>query len=231
MTVLRSILFMLFLALVTGVLGLGFFPLTFMGPGAARPIVKLWSKSLLFAARFLCGVRFRIEGAENIPKGGALIAANHQSMWETVAIFSLLDKPAVVLKKELLKIPVYGWWAKRNAITIDRGSGAKAIRTLKKETCERLKRGEQIVIFPEGTRGPPGELGVLQPGVAAMYMAVNEPVIPAVHNSGRYWKNPGPIKIPGVITLRFLKEIPAGLPRNQFMKALKTALSTDVESG
>jgi 1-acyl-sn-glycerol-3-phosphate acyltransferase len=226
----RSWLFTITLAVVTVAMGVLFLPAIFISENAARPIIKRWAKAQLFFLKLICGVGVRIENAEFRPAGGAIVAANHQSMWETIALFAMLPKPSMVYKKELLKIPVYGWWVRRAGVMLDRDAGASAIRALRKEAQKRIARGEQIVIFPEGTRGPPGRLSPLLPGVAGMYLAADAPVTPAAHNSGEHWRHPGVTKIPGEIALRFLPAIPAGLPRRDFMARLEASLKDAIEA-
>ncbi len=225
----RSIVFMVFLALLTAVMGIFFAPALLLGPAVACQIVKAWAHIALGALYLVCGIRHRIEGPENLPAGAALVVANHQSMWETIALFSILRKPAIVFKQELLKVPVYGWWARASGVMLDREAGAKAIRALREETASRLARGQQIVIFPEGTRGAPGGLLPLMPGVAGVYLVAGVPVTPAVHNSGSFWRYPGFVKTPGVITLKILPAIPPGLARRVFMAKLEAALSSEIE--
>lgn len=226
MNVVRSYVFTLFLVLLTGVMGILCLPAVLLGPETSRSVIKVWSHVALGALRLICGVSHRIEGAENLPTGAAIVAANHQSMWETIALYAVLDRPVMVFKKELLRIPVYGWWARAAGVMIDREGGARAIRALRAETDKRLATGDQIVIFPEGTRGPPGGLLPLLPGIAGVYLVADAPVTPAVHNSGEYWLHPGVMKIPGVITLKILPAIPPGLPRRDFMARLDAALRT-----
>lgn len=203
-------------------------PTLLFGERTARSAVKLWANAALFGLRLICGVRHRIEGAEHLPAGGALVAANHQSMWETIALFTILEKPAITFKKELRKVPVYGWWAMRaGCIPVDREAGAKAIRVLMKSARERIEAGWQVVVFPEGTRAPPGERLPLQPGVAGIYGVAGIPCTPAIHDSGEFWRHPGGVtslKIPGVITLRILPPIPAGLNRKTFLRELESRL-------
>ena len=231
MNAVRSILFTTFLALLTGVLGVLFLPALLFGPDSARAVIKVWARVALAALKLFCGIGHRVEGLENLPEGAAIIAANHQSMWETIALYAILKRPTMVFKRELLAIPVYGWWARASGVVLDRQAGAKAIRALREATAERLNRGDQIVIFPEGTRGPPRGLLPLLPGVAGVYLAADAPVTPAIHDSGLFWRHPGPKKTPGTITLKILPAIPPGLPRREFMARLEAALSGAASAG
>lgn len=225
MTALRSMLFDIFMATATAIMGIILIP-ALADRRAARAVTRIWARLMLGALGVLCGLRYRVIGEEFIPRGAAIVAGNHQSMWETIALIVLLDRPAMVLKKELLRVPVYGWWAHRTGVPIDRSAGARAIRKLRRETEIHIDRGDQIVVFPEGTRRPPGQIGDLQPGVAGMYLAANRPVIPFVHNSGEFWTSANGHKSPGEITIRFLPPIEPNLRRKDFMKALEAALHT-----
>lgn len=223
MTAVRSFLFDVYLAALTGVMGIICLP-ALADRRAARVVTRLWAQAALFGLGVICGIRFRIEHGEPTPNGPAIVASNHQSMWETIALIALLPRPAIVFKKELLRVPIYGWWAGRTGVPVDRSAGAKAMRHLRRETERHIKRGDQIVVFPEGTRGPPGGLGPLQPGVAGMYLVADAPVTPVVHNSGEHWRHPSGLKTPGVISVRFLPQIPAKMQRREFMPALESAL-------
>jgi 1-acyl-sn-glycerol-3-phosphate acyltransferase len=218
---LRSALFHIWLVVATALVALLFAPALVFGEKPARAATRCWARTVLFGLRVICGVRHRIEGAEDIPKGGAIVALNHQSMWETVAVFALLKKPSVVFKKELKRVPVYGWWTTlAGCIPVDREAGARAIRELARAAAEKVRGGAQVVLFPEGTRAPVGEERPLQPGVAAVYAAANAPCVPGGHDSGRFWKHPGWRKTPGTIVLRFAPPIPPGLPRKEFQRLL-----------
>ncbi len=220
----RSILFMTLLALTTVVLGIIASPAMLFGRRAARSVIRLWAILALWFLKTLCGISHRIEGAEHLPVGRAMLAGNHQSMWETIVVFTLVPRPAVVFKKELLDVPVYGWWGKRGGgFPIDRDGGARSIRVLKKNARARSQDGDQIVVFPEGTRSSVGQRQPLLPGVAAVYLSIDAPCTPFVHDSGRFWRHPGLLKTPGVITLRILPPIPAGLSRKEFMRRLEEA--------
>ncbi|HXI86645.1 MAG TPA: lysophospholipid acyltransferase family protein [Parvularculaceae bacterium] len=227
---LRTAVFSVYLVIVTALVAIFAMPVLLAPKASVISAVRLWAAALLFGLKAICGVDYRVEGRENIPQGPALVAVNHQSMWETIAIFRFLKKPIVALKKELLRVPVYGWWAVHaGSIPIDRAAGAKALRALTRAALARFAEGAQIVIYPEGTRVPLGQRRALKPGVAAIYLGADAPCTPVVHNSGEHWRYPGGIgglKIPGTITLRFLPAIPSGLTRKEFMTALGVAFES-----
>ena len=229
MSRIRTIAFGVFLTVSTLAIGLGGIVLLPFGVRGARAVTRIWARAALFGLRAICGLGFVVEGRERLPRGPAIIAANHQSMWETIAFFALAEKPAMVFKKELLKVPVYGWYGKlANSIPVDRDAGPKAIKALGAAARERLSEGCQIVVFPEGTRARVGARLPLQPGVAAIYTAGDVAVTPALHDSGRFWKHPGglfSLKKPGVITLRVLPAIEGGLDRKTFQARLDAALA------
>ncbi len=222
----RSIVYTVLIALVAVIMTLVFLPTLFMGEKIARNTIKMWARFAMWAMPLLTGVSYRVEGRENIPAGGALIVANHQSLWETFALQVLLSQPSVILKKELLRIPVYGWWAKRSGnIVINRDGGARELRRLRDEAAARIESGAQIVVFPEGTRVPPGEIAPYQPGVAGIYLATGAPCVPIAHDSGRYWRKLGGGLKPGVITVHILEPIPPGLDRRTFQQLIKTRIN------
>lgn len=225
---LRTAVYAGMLVIGTVVVSIIISPTLLLGEAATRRAVKLWARYSLFMLRVICGIRYRVEGREFIPEGGALVAANHQSMWETIALVLLLDKPVLVFKKELLKVPVYGWWALRaGSIPVDRSAGVKALNALTKAARAKLDAGCQIVVFPEGTRARPDQRPPLQPGVASIYLTTRTPCTPVVHDSGRFWRYPGGVtalKTPGLITVRFLPPIAPGMTRKRFMAALAARL-------
>jgi len=221
----RSITFMVYLIVSISVASIFAAPVVLAAPRKARGIAQTWARVTLRVLKFLTGVSFKIEGAENIPTSGVIVAANHQSQWETLALYALLPKPVVILKTELLRIPLYGWWMKRvGNIAVDRKGGAKALRALRTKTAERLAQGEQILVFPEGTRSAIGERLPYHSGVAGIYAHSGAPCVPVAHNSGEYWRYPGIDKIPGEITMRFLPVIAPGLGRKEFLRQLQSAI-------
>lgn len=222
----RSIVFTVVIALAAVIFTLVLFPLVFFGENTAKRIIRWWTHLALGAMAIIAGVTYRIEGRENIPAGGALIVSNHQSLWETIVLNILLSHPVVILKKELLRIPVYGWWALRAGnIAIDRKGGAKELRRIRETAAARIESGAQIVVFPEGTRVDPGETAPYQPGVAGIYLAAGAPCVPIAHDSGRFWRKLGGALNPGVITLRILEPIPPGLDRRTFQREIETRIN------
>lgn len=222
---LRGILCYGYIGMLTLVFGFLCLPAVPFGPDVAGRCIRFWSRCVMAGLRVIGGLRLEVIGADRLPHGPAIVAANHQSMWETIALYALLPKTAIIFKHELMDVPVYGWWGvKAGNIVIDRSAGARAIRAVTRATATRLAAGAQIVIFPEGTRAQAGMRGALQPGVAGLYAAHQVPVIPVAHNSGRYWLHPGPAIRPGTVRLVIGEKLPPGLDRRAFLARLAEAL-------
>lgn len=229
MTRLRSAVFLVFLIVSTLVTAGAAAPALLFGEKAARSAVRAWARLILGGLKLICGIGWRVEGREHIPTGGAIVASNHQSMWETLALFVLLPKPVAIFKQELLRIPIYGWWGLRaGSIAVDRKGGAKAMRAMTRAAAAKIAEGAQLIVFPEGTRRPVGARGPLQPGVAGVYLAAGAPCVPVVHDSGKFWRHPGWTKIPGVVTVRFLPPIESGLDRKTFIRTLEARLDKGI---
>jgi 1-acyl-sn-glycerol-3-phosphate acyltransferase len=183
---------------------------------------RLWIVFVLWWLRLTCGLSHRVIGRENLPAGPAILASKHQSSWETLSFTLLFDDIAIVLKRELLFIPVVGWaMARAGNIAVARGDGASALRGLVKQAKAAIAGGQSIVIFPEGTRVAPGDHRPYQVGIAALYRRLGVPVVPMALNSGLFWGRRKWIKRPGVLTLEILPPIPPGLSREVFMKTLQ----------
>ena len=223
---LRSLLLRVWLVLVTAVIGTLAF-VTLARRDWALALGKFWSRTVLFGARVFCGIDHRIEAPQHMPASGALVAAKHQSFWETMALTVILPKPCFILKKELLMIPMFGWWLRAcGFIPIDRKSGINAMRSIIERAEKEAAAGYQVLIFPEGTRMQPGTTGTYHPGVAGIYSKLGLPCYPIAHNSGLYWKQPGLIRHPGTITVSFLPSVPPGLSRKGFMAELQEVIET-----
>jgi 1-acyl-sn-glycerol-3-phosphate acyltransferase len=200
------------------------FPISLFGTRAIRWWAHLWVRYHKACARYLLGVRTRVEGTP--PKGAYLVACKHQSMFETFEIIVMLDQPAMVLKRELIDIPLWGWVVNRyGAIPIDRKGGAAALRRMMRAAEGAIAEGRPIVIFPEGTRVPPGEQPPVKSGFAGLYRALKLPVVPVAVDSGRLWPKGRFIKRPGVVTMRFLAPIPPGLPRAEIEARVHAAIN------
>ncbi|HEY5720722.1 MAG TPA: lysophospholipid acyltransferase family protein [Allosphingosinicella sp.] len=194
------------------------------GRAPVRAIADAWARFHGHCVRFLLRIRTRIEG--QAPAGPALVASKHQSMFETLELITLLDTPAVVMKHELTRIPLWGRLTKRyGIIPIDRAGGARALREMLRQAQAAIGEGRPIVIFPEGTRVPPGERPELQSGFAGLYRALNLPVVPLALDSGRVWPRHGLVKRSGTIILRFGETIPAGLPRKEIEERVHSAIN------
>jgi 1-acyl-sn-glycerol-3-phosphate acyltransferase len=216
---LRSALFVLWFAAVTAILSLIFLPVLLLPRGATVWLARIWSRATFWGLKLFAGIGFEIRGA--VPQGPVLVASKHMSMWDTLALYLALDSPAIVLKRELLGIPFYGWFLwKAAAIPIDRGAGAGALRRMRQAAQAVLAEGRPILIFPEGTRKKPGAAPDYKPGVAGLYGMLGVACVPVALNSGVYWT--GFLKRPGTIVLEFLEPIAPGLQREAFMTLLQS---------
>ena len=223
MTVLRSALFLVWFLAITTVLSLAFLPVLALPREATVWLARLWARWTFWGLKIFAGIGWEIRGT--VPKGPVLVAAKHMSMWDTLALYLALDEPAIVLKRELLRIPFYGWFlAKAAAIPIDRGAGASALRKMAEASREVLAQARPILIFPEGTRKKPGAVPDYKPGVAGLYGQLDVDCVPVALNSGVYWT--GFLKRPGTIVLEFLEPIRPGLKRGVFMQLLEDRIET-----
>ncbi len=223
MTFLRSGLFMAWFLALTLVMAIIFLPLLAGPRKTAAWMARQWARATLWGLEVFCGIGMRVKGAA--PKGGVLVASKHMSMWDTLALYIVLDDPAIVLKRGLLYIPFYGWYLwKATAIAIDRSAGAEALRQMTRRASAVLAEGRPILIFPEGTRKKPGSAPDYKPGVAGLYGIFKVPCVPVALDSGRYWQ--GFTKLPGTITLEFLEAVPPGLKRDAFMPLLQERIET-----
>jgi 1-acyl-sn-glycerol-3-phosphate acyltransferase len=165
-------------------------------------IITAWSRLIVWGAERICGIRYRVVGAENIPAEPCIIIAKHESAWETLAFQAIFPPQVWVIKRELLWIPFFGWGlALLSPIAIDRKAGPKALRQMIEQGRDRLRRGFNIVIFPEGTRAAPGTRGVYQAGGAWLALHAGAALLPVAHNAGTYWPKNALVKRPGLITV------------------------------
>lgn len=222
MTTLRSLVFVLWLYLSMALFAVGLSPALLGSHAMAMAVVRGWAKFVLFGLRWIAGVRVEFRGLEHRPAGAALVAAKHQGMLDIVALLAVLPDACFVLKKELMPLPFFGWFAwKTRMIAVDRSGHAKALKDMARQARARLAEDRQIVIFPEGTRTPPGQPGDYKPGVAAIYRDLEGPCWPVATNSGICWPAHGFRRTPGVVVFEFLPPIPAGLKRAEFMSRVE----------
>jgi 1-acyl-sn-glycerol-3-phosphate acyltransferase len=200
-----------------------------LGQGPVRRVADGWTAFNRFCARFLLGIRTRIEG--EVPGGAVIVASKHQSMFETTEIQLILDTPATVMKSELGRIPLWGRLTRAyGIIPVDRDGGGAALRRLLRAAGEAVAQGRPIVIFPEGTRVAPGESPPLEPGFAGLYRALGLPVVPVALDSGRIWPRKSFVKRPGIVTMRFGEPIPPGLSRREAEARVHAAINA-LETG
>nr|WP_255684101.1 MULTISPECIES: lysophospholipid acyltransferase family protein [unclassified Xanthobacter] len=227
-TALRSLVFLAAFYAVTTIYVVAFLPLLLLPRKVHWKYAVLgWSKTNSALLRLICGVRVEIAGRENIPAGPLLIAAKHQSAWETLALLPLFSDAAFVLKKELTLIPLLGWHLKKaRMIPVDRSAGMSALKAMTRIARAEVEDGRQILIFPEGTRRPPGAPPDYKFGVAHLYGALGVPCLPVALNSGLYWPRRAFIKRAGTIRVDILPPIAPGLGRAAFMARLESDIET-----
>jgi 1-acyl-sn-glycerol-3-phosphate acyltransferase len=186
---------------------------------------KLWARCNLWLLRVIAGTKAEYVGLDRIPAGGLLVAAKHQSAWETFALVPLFDDPTFILKRELMWIPLFGWYlAKARCVPIDRRAGSQALAQMNERAREEVRAGRQILIFPEGTRKPAGARPSYKYGVAHLYDNLGVPCLPIALNSGLYWPRRAFIRRPGTIRADILEPIPPGMPRDTFFPLLQAQI-------
>ena len=190
-------------------------------------IVRAWVRCNLFLLRTVAGIRCEFRGLENIPPGAILVASKHQSVWETFALFHVFADPCYILKRELMWIPVFGWYAaKQRMVPINRGARSKAMKDMNIAAKLEIAEGRQIAIFPEGTRRPPGAEPAYKYGATFLYSELGVPCVPVALNSGVHWPRRQFIRRPGTIVLEILPPIPPGLDKAEFA----VRLQADIEA-
>lgn len=189
------------------------------------PIGRFWVRSTLWLHRRICGIDEQIRGRDNIPAGGFIVAAKHQSAWETLRLTTLFARPSFIVKRQLLWIPLFGWYlTKAGMIPVDRGKGSAAIEAMTARARRALSEGRQIIIFPEGTRRPPLAPPAYRRGAARLYSDLGVPCLPVALNSGLFWPRRSLIHRRGTIVLQCLAAIPPGKPPEAFAAELQDTL-------
>ena len=223
----RSLLFnVLFYVTTTLFVVLGS-PLFFAPRRWAMAALAVHGRFELWLLKVVCGIKLEVRGQEKLPQGACLVAAKHQSAWETFGLIPLLRDPAVLMKRELFWIPFHGWFShKFGMIPVDRDKGPAALRRMVREAKLRIAQGREIIIFPEGTRRAPGAPPDYKTGVVLLYEALEIPCVPLALNSGAFWPRRSLSLRPGTIVVEFLDPIPPGLPKAEFLERLIGSIET-----
>ena len=188
-------------------------------------VLRHYAASTLWLLRVVCSINVEWRGCEKLPQGAYLVACKHQSLWETFALFEILPDPTFVLKRELMWLPLFGWLARAaGMIAIDRGSRASALARMVAAARTEAAGSRQIVIFPEGTRRPPGAEPRYLPGVALLYAEMKLPCVPVALNSGLFWPRRSFRRYPGTVLVEVLDPIPPGLDKRAFLRRLQAVL-------
>jgi 1-acyl-sn-glycerol-3-phosphate acyltransferase len=224
--IIRSIAFNVLFYLNTWVYLVIALPTFFMPYRSVVWVAKSWGRTNLKLLR-VAGIKIEVRGAEKIPQGALLVAAKHQSAWETFALQTLFDNPLFILKRELLWIPFFGWllW-KGRMVAIDRRAGSRALADMTARACEEPADDRQPIIFPEGTRRPAGAEPKYKFGVAHLYEAAGVTCLPVALNSGVFWPRRSILRYPGTIVIEVLDPIPPGLDKQVFFDRLKDVMET-----
>jgi 1-acyl-sn-glycerol-3-phosphate acyltransferase len=223
----RSIAFNLLFYLNTLIYLLIALPTFFLPYRAIIAVAQSWGRANLVLLRVVAGIDYEIRGLEKLPKGPILVAAKHQSAWETFALVPLFHNPVFILKRELQWIPIFGWLTiKARMVPVDRGAGSQALAAMTERARIELADNRQLIIFPEGTRRPPGAEPRYKYGVAHLYAAEGVPCVPIALNSGLFWPRRSIRRLPGTVLVEILDPIAPGLDKDVFFKHLQQEIET-----
>jgi len=223
----RSLLFNLLFYVTTALYVVLGSPLLFAPRSWAMAALANHAHFELFLLRHIVGLKLEVRGHDKLPRTACLVASKHQSAWETFALIPLFRDPALLMKRELFWIPFHGWFSKKfEMIPVDRDKGPAALRAMLRETRKRVVDGREIIIFPEGTRRPPGAPPDYKTGVVLLYEALGIPCVPVALNSGLFWPRRSVPRRPGTIVVEFLDPIPPGLPKSEFLSRLIESIET-----
>jgi len=225
--ILRSLVFNALFYVNTALWLIAALPTFFMPYRAIIEVAKAWGRFNRALTRMVAGIDYEIRGAEKIPRGPVIVAAKHQSAWETFALLSLFDNPTFIIKRELQWIPIFGWFTiKGRMVPVQRGAGSQALNNMIERARIELSRNRQLVIFPEGTRRAPGAEPRYKYGVAQLYAAEGVPCIPIALNSGLFWSRRSLRRNPGTVLVEVLDPILPGLDKDAFLERLKSEIET-----
>jgi 1-acyl-sn-glycerol-3-phosphate acyltransferase len=227
MSRIRALIYAVWLYAGTFVLMILYMPLLLVPRAWMRKGLRLWAHLMVWSMGAIGGVRLEVRGREKLPSGAYLIAAKHQSMFDVVPPFTFAPDCVFVMKKELARIPLFGWLSqKAKMIWVDRQAHAKALRALIADAKRLMVEPRQLLIFPEGTRHLPGASTEYKPGVAALYRELGLPCVPIATNSGVCLNSGGFVKKPGTMVVQILDPIAPGLKRAEFMSLLQERIES-----
>jgi 1-acyl-sn-glycerol-3-phosphate acyltransferase len=224
--ILRSILFNVLFYLNLVVLLFAALLTLAMPRRAVLKMAELWGRISVWLLRVICGTRFEVRGLERFPdgmlKGPLIVAAKHQSTFETFALLRWFEDFTFIVKRELMWVPIFGWcmW-KGGMVPVDRGKGSQALAAMTARAKEEIRGGRQLIIFPEGTRRAAGAAPSYKFGVAHLYAEISVTCVPVALNSGLFWPRRAFLRYPGTIVVEFLEPIPPGLPMDEFFQRLR----------
>jgi 1-acyl-sn-glycerol-3-phosphate acyltransferase len=221
----RSLLFNVLFYVTTALFLLLGSPLLFGPRRWAMAALAIHGRFELWLLKTIVGTKLEVRGLEKRPPGACLVAAKHQSAWETFGLIPLFRDPALLMKRELFWIPFHGWFSRKfEMIPVDRDRGPSALRRMVREAKKRAAQGREIIIFPEGTRRAPGAPPDYKTGVVLLYETLGIPCVPLALNSGAFWPRRSLTRKPGTIVVEFLDPIPPGLPKAEFLERLIGAI-------
>jgi 1-acyl-sn-glycerol-3-phosphate acyltransferase len=188
-------------------------------------VARYWARSNIWLLRVICNTKVEYRGVDKIPQGPLIVASKHQSMWETFALLQFFDQPLYILKRELKWIPLFGWLLiKADMIGVDRSAGGRALLNMARRAGEEVRRGRQLIIFPEGTRRAVDAPPNYKTGVAQIYVDCGVTCLPVALNSGLFWPRRTFMRYPGTIVIEFLETLPPGLSRREFLARVSSAI-------
>lgn len=226
---LRSLVFQVLFYLSNAIQMIFWTPVVFFLPRSlAWRIVRLWAKSHLWLQAVIIGSRYEFRGVENIPAGRPfIVASKHQSNWETYTTLLFLEDPSFILKRELMRIPLFGWYTvKMKVVPVDRGKRGEALASMTRNARIQYHENRQIIIYPEGTRTRPGAPPAYKFGIVHLYDELKATILPVAVNSGIFWPKGSFLVYPGKIVLEFLPPIEPGLSREEFAGELIERIET-----
>lgn len=229
MTFLRSLLFNILFFGSTALICILYIPTLLLPRPIFMKFIIFYYQWVAFLEKYIIGLTYEVKGIENLPKDGAfLVGMKHQSAYETMKLHLLFNDPAIILKRELLRIPIWGWLAaKCEMIGIDRQKGKSSLQVMVERTRPVIERGRPVVIFPQGTRVPIGQSKPYKKGIVKLAESFDLPIVPVAMNSGLFWPKKSFIKRSGKVTFNILPPIQCQEKTVDTLKQLQTIIETE----